>query len=123
MANRIAGTAYLWVNDTNLMPLRGNFIVSPSPIERIAVAGQLGVNGFQEVPRVPYIEGEFSTINGLELERLDRQTDVTVCAQLANGMQYTLSHASCKAAIENNPRDGIIRLRWEGLWMEEGYVS
>ena len=47
------------------------------------------------------------------------QTDVTVVAQLANGKQYTLVGATCKAALEANTRDGQVRVRWEGLWCEE----
>lgn len=118
MAQRFAGIAYLRV-DGNQLALRGNFTVSPSPIERTMIAGQDGVHGFQELPRVPFIEGDLSTTPEMNLEDIDGQTDVNVVAQLANGKQYSLVGATCKAALEANTRDGQVRVRWEGLWMEE----
>jgi hypothetical protein len=101
------------------LPLRGNFTVSPSAVERTMIAGQDGVHGFQELPRVPYIEGDISLTPEVNLEDLEDQTDVTVIAQLANGKQYTLAGATCKSALEGNTRDGQARVRWEGLWCEE----
>lgn len=118
VSQRIAGTAYLTV-DTNQVALRGNFTVSPSTVERTMLAGQDYVHGYQELPRVPYIEGDLSTMPDLSLESIERGTNITVVAQLANGRQYSLHGATCKAAFENNTRDGQFRARWEGLWCEE----
>jgi hypothetical protein len=118
MAQRFAGIAFLTVDGTQLA-LRGNFTVSPSAVERTMIAGQDGVHGYQELPRVPYIEGDLSTVPGLLLEDLEAETDVTVIAQLANGMQYTLTGGTCKAGFENNTRDGQVRVRWEGLACQE----
>jgi hypothetical protein len=118
MAQRFAGVAYLMV-DGDQLALRGNFTVSPSPVERTMIAGQDGVHGYQELPRVPFIEGDVSTVPEINLEDLDGQTDVNVVAQLANGKQYSLVGATCKAALEANTRDGQVRVRWEGLWCEE----
>lgn len=118
MAQRFAGTAFLMI-DGQQLSLRGNFTVSPSLLERTMIAGQDGVHGYQELPRVPYIEGDISTMPEINLEDLEAQTDVTVVAQLANHKQYTLSGACCKAGFEANTRDGQFRARWEGLWCEE----
>lgn len=118
MAQRFAGIAYLKVDGDNLA-LRGNFTVSPSPVERTMIAGQDRVHGYQELPRVPYIEGDISLVPEVALEDLDAMTNVTVVAQLANGKQYTLTNATCKAALEANTRDGQARVRWEGLTCQE----
>jgi hypothetical protein len=118
MAQRFAGIAFLFVDGVQLA-LRGNFTVSPSPIERTMIAGQDRVHGYQELPRVPYIEGDVSTVPELNIEDLDGQTDVTVIAQLANNKQYTLFGGTCKAALEANTRDGQMRVRWEGLICDE----
>jgi hypothetical protein len=83
------------------------------------IAGQDGVHGYQELPRVPYIEGDISTLPGFYLEDLLQETDSTVIAQLANNMQYTLTGATCKGGFENNARDGQVRVRWEGVTCEE----
>jgi hypothetical protein len=122
MAQRFAGIAFLTVDGVQLS-LRGNFTVSPSSVERTMIAGQDGVHGFQELPRVPYIEGDLSTVPGLLLEDLEAETDVTVVAQLANGMQYTLTGGTCKSGFENNTRDGQVRVRWEGTACHELSIS
>ncbi|MBO4220817.1 phage tail tube protein [Bradyrhizobium neotropicale] len=67
MAQRIAGIAFLTVDGTQLA-VRGNFTVSPSPVERTMIAGQDGAHGYQELPRVPYIKADLSTLPGFYLE-------------------------------------------------------
>jgi hypothetical protein len=118
MAVRFAGIAFVMV-DGNQLPVRGNLTVSPSPVERTMIAGQDSVHGYQELPRVPYIECDVSTLPDLPLEDLEAQTNVTVVAQNANRMQYSLIGATCKAGLEINTRDGQARIRWEGLAMQE----
>ena len=114
MAQRVAGTAYLFV-DGNQLALRGNFTVSPSPVERTMLAGQDGVHGYQELPRVPWLAGDLTTMPDMNLEDLDAMTDVTVMAQLANGKNYSFANATCKAGLEANTRDGQVMVRWEAL--------
>jgi len=119
MGAKIAGTAFITVSGLGQIMLRGNLNVSPSVVERVMISNQHGVAGFQEVPRTPFIEGEFSTTRELNLEDLEYMTNVTVVALLANGKQYSLEHAVCRSALESNPRDGQVRIRWEGLWCTE----
>lgn len=118
MATRFAGIAFIMV-DGQQYALRGNLTVSPSPVERTMIAGQDGVHGYQELPRVPYIEADLSTVPGLSLEALLLQTDSTVIAQCANFVEYVLHNAVIKGGFEDNTRDGQIRVRWEGLNCEE----
>jgi hypothetical protein len=114
MAIRFAGIAFLSV-DGRQYQLRGNFTVSPSPVERTMIAGQDGVHGYQELPRVPYIEGDLSTVPDLNFEDVLLQVNSTVIAQLANQKQYTLQGATVKGGFEINTRDGQARVRWEGI--------
>jgi hypothetical protein len=118
VAQRIAGIAFITV-DGNQMPLRGNLTVSPSSVERTMLAGQDGVHGYQEMPRVPFIEGDFSTLPNLLIEDIDGQVNVTVVASLANGLIYSLTEGVCKAGTEPNAADGQVRIRWEGTTCEE----
>lgn len=118
MGQPVAGTAFLKVNGSQY-PLKGAFTVSPSPVERTGIAGQDRVHGFQELPRVPFIEGDISTLAGLSLEDIAAITDATVTAELINGTVYSLREAWCKAAFEINTRDGQFRVRFEGIEADE----
>src|SRR5262249_45053416 len=118
MAPRIAGIAYLKV-DSGLLPLRGNFTVSPSAFERAGIAGQDDVHGYSELPRVPYIEGDVSLDPNLSMDNLEAVTQATVTAELANGNVYVLHEAWCKSAQELNSREGQTRVRFEGRFCEE----
>jgi hypothetical protein len=118
MAQRIAGVAYVKVDGTQY-PLRGNFTVSPSNVERQMLAGQDGVHGYYEIPRVPFIEGDISTVPGFSLETAQAIVDSTVTAELANGMTYTLNDATTTAAFSINTRDGLFHIRWEGVTCDE----
>ena len=119
---RFAGLAFLKV-DGQQYPLRGNFIVSPSRVERTGVAGQDGVHGFIELPRVPFIEGDISAVPGLSIEDLELITDATVTAEPANGRIYTLTKAWTKGAFDLNTHDGIIKVRFEGVACTEMAVA
>jgi hypothetical protein len=114
MAKRVAGVAYLYI-DGNQVPLRGNFTVSPSMVERTMLAGQDGVHGYQEIPRVPWAACDLTTMPDLNLEDIDGQVDVTVMCTLANGKNYSFANATCKAGLENNTRDGQVMVRWEAI--------
>lgn len=118
MAQRIAGVAFLKI-DGNQYPLRGNLTVSPSPFERAMIAGQDYVHGYSELPRVPYIEGDFSTLQGLSVENIAAIIDSTVTAELANETTFVLRQACCRAALEINAREGQFRARFEGVQCDE----
>jgi uncharacterized protein YlzI (FlbEa/FlbD family) len=113
MGQRFAGIAYVKA-DGNQLPLKGNYTVSPSRVERTGIAGQDYVHGFEESPRVPFIEGDISLLAEVSIEDLEAMTDVTVTAELANGKVYVLRNAWTKSAFELNTKEGTARVRWEG---------
>ena len=110
---RIAGTAYVKV-DGKQYTLAGSLTVSPSSILREGLAGLSGVAGFKETPRVPFIEGEFYTTEGVSLPELERVTNATVTAELANGKVYVLRNAWHSGAVELNAAEGTFTARFEG---------
>lgn len=118
MAQRIAGVAYLKV-DGGMYPLRGNFTVSPSALERAGIAGQDYVHGYSELPRVPFIEGDVSLVAELSMEDIEAITNATVTAELANDKTYVLREAWCRSALELNTREGQTRVRFEGVECDE----
>ena len=114
MAQRIAGVAYLKVDGVQYA-LRGNFTVSPSLLERQMLAGQDGVHGYTEMPRVPFIEGDISLQPGFSLTDAEAITNSTITAELANGSTYTLVNAATTAAYSINTKEGLTHIRWEGM--------
>jgi len=50
--------------------------------ERTGIAGQDYVHGYQELPRVPYIEGDISTLPEISTEFIESIIDATVQADL-----------------------------------------
>lgn len=118
MAQRIAGVAFFKV-DGNILPLRGGFTVSPSVVTREGIAGQDYIHGYSEMPRVPSIVGDVSTVPELFMEALENMTNVTVTAELANGKVYVLREAWCKSALENATREGQMRVSFEGVSCDE----
>jgi uncharacterized protein YlzI (FlbEa/FlbD family) len=118
MANRIGGVAFLKVNGQQY-PLRGNFTVSPTSVERTGVAGQDYVHGYTEMPRVPFIEGDVSLVPELSVESVEAVVNATVTAELGNGKVYILREAWCKGAFDLNTREGQTHVRFEGVSCDE----
>ncbi|GEP09810.1 phage tail tube protein [Methylobacterium gnaphalii] len=118
MGQRFAGVAYVKVNGKQY-DLRGSFVVSPSDTKREGVAGQDGVHGFIETPRVPFIKGDLSTTAGLTVAELDAMVDETVTAELANGKNYVLRGAWTVSAHEISTGDGKVAVEWQGLSCDE----
>jgi hypothetical protein len=125
MAFRVAGVAYLFVggNQPAQYPLRGNFTVSFSGLDRAGIAGQDGIHGFSELPRVPYIEGDITLMRELNVEDIETITNATITAELANGHRYILKEAWCTARLDLNAHDGLVRVRWEGTECLEDFAG
>lgn len=118
MKKRIAGTAYVKVDGAQYS-LSGSLTVSVDSVEREGKAGLSGVAGYSEMPRVPFIEGEFYLTADLSLKAVEAFTDVTVTAELANGKTYVLRNAWTAGAREANAADGTVTIRFEGMAGEE----
>jgi len=121
--NKIAGTAFVKYSQANgqsrQLALRGNWTVSIDPDEREGIAGQDGVHGYKEMPRVPFMEGEFSTVRGFSIDELKAIKDATITTETANGNVYLLRNAWTAGAREIDTAEGQCSIRFEGLSGEE----
>lgn len=118
MGQRIGGVAFIKVDGVQF-DLRGSFTVSPSSVKREGVAGQDGVHGFIETPRVPFIKGDLSTTAGLTIAQLDAMVNSTVTVNLANGKNYVLRGAWTESAHEIDTAAGKVAVNWMGLSCDE----
>lgn len=112
---RATGTAFVQVHG-KMMALQGGLMVGQSKTERAMVFGQEGLaHGYTETYRAPFVDVELSLpLPGIELEELERQTDVTVIAQFGGDLQYILRNAICTCRLNAQARDNRVNVRWEG---------
>lgn len=119
MAKRIAGTCYFKVNGEQL-ELSGNLEFPLNQVTRESKMSTLGVAGFGETVIAPYISGDFLVPANFPVETLANNTALTITAECANGMVYTLSEAYLVGDVAFKPVDGTVSLKFEGTNGELG---
>lgn len=119
MGQKIAGTCYVKV-DGEQLELEGSLAFPLSKVARTSLIASGRTVGFSETHVTPYISGNFYVPKDFPLEKLQSQTDMTITAECANGMVYTLSGAYVSDAVEFSPVDGTTTIKFEG---EDGRVS
>ena len=99
--------------------VRGNMMVTPNRVKREGIAGQTQVDGYTELPVVPSIKGDFSTVPGLSLAALEAITDSTIQADLANGTSYVLTDGWSVPPFEISTAEGKFTAEFQGITCEE----
>jgi len=114
--NLIAGIGLLTVDGVQ-MALRAAMTISPDVVEREGIAGQDRVQGYREMPRVPYIEAELSLQQTQVITdlALDIVGDSTVVALMADGRTFQLNQSWYRGATEVASQEGQYRVRFEGM--------
>lgn len=113
MARTIAGICYVKV-DGEQLSLSGNLSISMAEVTREAVMGSLGVAGCSETPVAPTITGTFNVDEKFPIDTLLRNTNMTVTAECANGMVFTLSGAFVSGEVSYTPGEGTVQLTFTG---------
>ena len=116
--NRIGGMISLKING-DMYFAKGNFTYNLGIPKKEGVAGSDRVHGYKEVPQVPFIEGEITDRNELNLEDLVTLDDATATLELANGKVIMLREAWYAGEGTGNTEEGNIALRLEGMSAEE----
>lgn len=111
---RISGICYIKVNGEQLS-LNGSLTCTMNTVTREAVMGSTGVAGFSETPVAPTISGTFNVGSDFPIDTLMQTTDMTVTAELANGMVFTLSEAFVSGEAQYSPSDGTVSLTFTGV--------
>ena len=117
MANqRVAGVAYLKVTHatgTQQIAVRGKLKVAPTPTEKEGLAGQDGVHGYKEMPKVPFMELDITNGRDFDPRVLDSATDITATAELANGQVWVGVEGWRAGVSEIDAEEGSIQLKLE----------
>lgn len=117
--NRIAGVCYLKV-DGKSIEARGSWKTNIGRMNREGIAGQDGVHGFKEMPRVPMIEGEISYVRGIRIRDIEKITDAEITLELANGVTHVLHNAWYAGdGIEVDAEGGKFSAKFEGYTGDE----
>ena len=118
MAKRIGGLLYLRIDGVQHNP-KGSFTYNLGSPKREAVLGPNAVHGYKEMPQVPYIEGEITDQDDLDLAALQAITDGTITLELANGKSIVLRDAWYAADGTVGSEEANVQVRFEGLSAEE----
>lgn len=119
MANRRLGGILFIKVDGALVQAKGNFSYNLGVNKRTGISGAGSVHGYKEEIVIPFIEGQISDNDELDVKALADLTDVTVTAELFNGKTIVLRNAWAAADWDISTEEGEIAFRFEGLEAEE----
>lgn len=116
--NRRAGIIFFKVGGTQY-DAKGSFSYNLGAHQREGIVGSDGIHGFRETPRVPFIEGEITDREALNLRGLLDVEDTTVTLELGNQKVIVLRNAWFAGEGTGQTEEGNIGVRFEGLSAEE----
>lgn len=116
---KIAGTAYVKV-DGQQLSLTGGIEVPMNTKVRDDVIGLAGDVDYKETHRAPYVKGTFKVPKAFPVTKLMDSDQMTITAELANGMVYVLSEAFQFGEANHNAEEGTVDLEFHG---SEGFYQ
>ncbi|MCX2957531.1 phage tail tube protein [Serratia symbiotica] len=116
---RIGGTCYFKV-DGQQLSLNGSVEVPMNTVIREDLVGIDGSVHYKETHRAPYIKAEFKVERSFPIEKLTTADEMTITAELANGMVYVLSAAWLSGEYSHNADEGTVEMEFHG---NEGFYQ
>lgn len=116
--NRIGGVAFIKV-DGRQFPARGKWKSNLHGVKREGIAGQDGVHGYKEMPKVPKISGDITYMPDFNYEDLKNIDNATITLELANGKTHVLRNAWWADESEVDSEEGSFPVSFEGISGEE----
>lgn len=116
--NKRAGIIYLKI-DGEVFDAKGNFTYNLGRPKKEMIVGADRVHGIKETVQVPFIEGEITDKQELNLSDLLNITDATITLELNNGKTIVLKQATYSADGDGQTEDGNVQLRFEGMDADE----
>jgi len=115
---RVGGLISLQING-EVFNAKGDWEYGFGLPKRSAMVGAERVHGFTEEPQVPYVQGEITDRNGVDVRALQNVTNGTIVLQLGNGKVIILREAYHAGEGSVHVKEGNIAVRYEGAGMEE----
>lgn len=115
---RVGGLLSLQING-EVFNAKGDWEYNPGLPKRTAMVGADRVHGYTEEPQVPYIQGEVTDRNAVDLRALLNVIGGTVTLQLGSGKVMILRDAYHAGEGSVHVREGNIAVRFEGASLEE----
>ena len=109
---RRAGLLYVAI-DGMQYDARGNFTYNLGHNKREGIVGAGGIHGYKEMPQVPYVEGEITDSEDLDVGTLVNMSDATVTLEIANGKTVVLRNAWYAADGQIGTEEANIQVRFE----------
>ncbi len=115
MANRrVGGIITFNINGTAFLA-KGSFTYNIGVPKKEAVIGADGIHGFKEMPIVPFIEGQITDTDELDLQALRETRDATCTLQLANGKVIVVEECHEASDGDGTSEEGELQIRMEGI--------
>ena len=101
--------------DGTLRTAKGDFTYNFGSNKHEGILGSDGsVQGFKVMPLVPFIEGEITDQQDLDVKELQSLRDGEITLELVNGKVFVLSGAHWASDGNVNTGEGNIAVRFEG---------
>jgi hypothetical protein len=113
MAQRIAGICFVKVDGAQF-EISGDIEIPLTEYKREAVMGLSGPAGYKETALEPYVKVVALFTPDFPVTTLRTNTTLTVTAELANGVVYTLSNAFVRGEPKVKPVEGTIEVEFSG---------
>jgi hypothetical protein len=112
--SRLAGVIALTI-DGQTWSVQGEAEYSPSLVKRTTLVGQSGVDGYSEMPGVPFFSATLRISADTPIAALNAKVNSTIVAQLANGATlFGFPMWQVGDDLVVNTQEGTVPVRFEG---------
>lgn len=116
--NRRAGVLQIQANGT-IYDAAGEFTYNIGQPKREGLVGPSGIQGYKEMPQLPFIEGTIRDSRDIDLADLLNLVDATITLEIANGKTIMLRDAWQANEGNVGTDEATIDVRFEGISAEE----
>ena len=118
MSQRRGGIIKVQV-DGEVYDAKGNWTYNLGRPKREEIVGSDAIHGYKETPQAPFIEGEITDRQTMDLNKLVTLKNATVTLELANGKVIGLNDSYYAGDGTGNTEEGNIQVRFVGLTADE----